>query len=119
MKTILFSFIAIITLLVVGCGTTEKQPMVQVASIKVESAVCGTCGNTITDALKKVDGVQEASVDIEKKIATVKYASDKADLPKLEKAISDAGYDANDTKANPEAYDKLDECCKIGETSHH
>ena len=33
---------------------------------------------------------------------------------KLEKAISNLGYEANGTKANQKAYDELYPCCKIG-----
>ena len=118
MKLFLILVTIVTTLALIGCGKTAEQSTVQTASIKVESAVCGTCGDAITDALKGVEGVQEASVDIEKKVATVQYLPAKTDLSKLERAVADAGYDANETKRNSEAYEKLDSCCKIGETTH-
>jgi copper chaperone CopZ len=80
--------------------------------IKVPTIVCGSCVTTVTKALKKVDGVKTAKVDLKKKTATVKYASTKVTVDKLEKAITMAGYDANNLKRNPEAYEKLDACCK-------
>ena len=36
------------------------------------------------------------------------------DLAGLEKEISKLGYQANETLANPMAYDALAPCCKIG-----
>ena len=38
----------------------------------------------------------------------------KTDLLKIEKAISNLGYQANETLANSEAYESLPACCKIG-----
>ena len=80
--------------------------------IKVPTIVCGSCVSTVTKALKKVDGVKTAKVDLKKKTATVTYASTKVTVDKLERAIGAAGYDANNVKRNPEAYEKLDACCK-------
>ncbi|MBI3587514.1 MAG: heavy-metal-associated domain-containing protein [Ignavibacteriales bacterium] len=94
--------------------TTKAEPVkYELAAIKVESAVCNSCANTIEKALKKVGGVKSAKVDIDKKVATVKYVATKANLSQLETAIANAGYDANDTTRNKAAYDKLDACCKI------
>lgn len=81
--------------------------------INVPTVACGSCDATITKAVKKVAGVKSVKVDVEKKTATVSFASGKTNLEKLEKAISKAGYDANDTKRDPVAYEKLDACCKI------
>jgi len=118
MKSIIILATIVATLVLIGCTKTAEQSTIQTASIKVESAVCGTCGDTITEALKGIEGVQEASVDIEKKVATVQFLTAKTDLSKLERAVAEAGYDANDIKRNSEAYEKLDSCCKIGEMTH-
>ena len=57
------------------------------------------------------------STDVKTDIALqkVKDAVDKSktDLGKIEGAITAAGYDANDKKADPEAYKELDDCCKL------
>ena len=85
---------------------------VETAVIQVPTVVCGSCVSTITKALKKVSGVKTTKVDVEKKTATVSFVSTKATLSKIEKAIANAGYDANGTKRDPAAYEKLDACCK-------
>jgi copper chaperone CopZ len=80
--------------------------------ITVPTVVCSSCVRTITKALKNVDGVKSTKIDLEKKTATVSYVSTKTTLSKIEKAIANAGYDANSTKRDPAAYEKLDACCK-------
>jgi mercuric ion binding protein len=85
---------------------------VETTVVKVPTIVCNLCVNTITKALKKVNGVKSTKIDLEKKIATVAYVSTKTSLSKIEMAIAKAGYDANSTKRDPVAYEKLDACCK-------
>ena len=62
--------------------------------------------------MNKVDGVTDVKVDLDTKTATVEFDNSKTTLSDLEKAITMAGYDANDKAADPDAYDKLDKCCK-------
>ena len=85
------------------------------AVIKVESIQCGMCVRTVEKALKKIEGVKTAKVNLDAKTATVTYLASKTNLGKLEETISMAGYSANDRKADPEAYEKLDDCCKLSE----
>lgn len=119
MKRSIWLFVAVILTVAVGLAQLKqsvdaKKADAQVlkTTIKVPTMVCGSCVTTVTNALKKVDGVKTAKVDLKKKTATVTYASTKVTVDKLEKAISEAGYDANTIKRNPEAYEKLDACCK-------
>jgi copper chaperone CopZ len=92
--------------------TKAGNAKIDTTVVKVPTIVCNSCVNTITKALKKVDGVRTTKIDLEKKIATVTYVSTKTSLSKIEKAIAKAGYDANNTKRDPAAYEKLDACCK-------
>ena len=43
---------------------------------------------------------------------TVYYNGEKTSLETIKTAISKMGYDADDVKADNEAYGKLDDCCK-------
>ncbi|HXG38624.1 MAG TPA: heavy-metal-associated domain-containing protein [Bacteroidota bacterium] len=108
--------VAILTVagLLVGCGQQQQEApaKAETVAIKVETAKCEACVGTITDALKGVEGVQKAEVDLEKKLATVQFIPAKVDLQKLETAVVNAGYDANDKKRNPAAYEQLPDCCK-------
>jgi len=80
--------------------------------IKVTSMQCGSCKKNITKALKKLDGVKDVDVNLDTKEAKVTYDNAIVNLTQLESAITAAGYDANDKKADETAYDKLDACCK-------
>ena len=88
-------------------GNNEK------VSVSVPTIQCGTCKKNITTALKNIDGVSKVVVDMKKKTANIIYDDSKTNLEALENAITAAGYDANDKKADPVAYEKLDECCKV------
>jgi|WetSurMetagenome_2_1015567.scaffolds.fasta_scaffold326477_2 periplasmic mercuric ion binding protein len=90
----------------------KKEAQVQKTVIKVPTLICSSCVATVTKALKKIDGVKTAKVDLKAKTATVTFAASKVTVNKLELAIAEAGYDANGIKRNPEAYEKLDACCK-------
>ena len=48
----------------------------------------------------------------EKKTITVYYNTKKTDLATIKTAISKLGFDADDVKADADAYAKLDGCCK-------
>jgi hypothetical protein len=60
----------------------------------------------------EVEGVKQVKVDLDKKVAEIQFIPVKVDLARLETAIVNAGYDANDKKRNSESYEKLPECCK-------
>lgn len=80
--------------------------------VKLSTLKSWECEKTIKDALKKTAGVLDFSIDIlDSKVHMYidKSVTSKKDV---EKAISDLGYDANDTKANPEAAGKLQAECK-------
>ena len=76
------------------------------------SAVCGSCRKTIEKAAKSVDGVQSASLNLSDDVATVNFDATKTNADAIRTAISKSGYDADDVKADKEAYDNLESCCK-------
>ena len=76
------------------------------------SAQCEMCKAKIEIALNKVEGVQKFVLNMEDKELMVKFDNEKTSLETIEKAISDAGYWANDKAPNKEAYAALDACCK-------
>lgn len=82
------------------------------ATIDVRTAKCEMCADAITEAARKVKGVQSAVVDLDKKVATVEYDASIASVARIEKAISAAGYDANKVRRDRKAYDRLCSCCK-------
>ena len=57
--------------------------------LEVPEMSCGHCKETIEAAVRKVDGVESAAVDLEVKSVTV---TGSADTHALERAIEEAGY---------------------------
>lgn len=93
-------------------GNTELANISEV-KISVPTAQCGSCQANIENALKKMEGVKSAKVDLEAKTASVSYNVIKTDLAALENAIAMAGYDANNIKRDSTAYAGLEACCKL------
>jgi copper chaperone len=54
---------------------------------------CNHCKMAVEKALKSLDGVTGASVDLEKNSATVDFESEKISAEDLKAVISDAGYE--------------------------
>lgn len=76
----------------VGLFAGDKNKSV---TLTVSGMTCESCANTVEKALKKVDGVKEAKVNLSEKTATVVLASTKASTASLIKAVSDAGFSAS------------------------
>ena len=80
--------------------------------IKVPTMVCETCCTTIVKAIKSVEGVTAVKPDTEKKLMRVTVGNKEGIREQIEKAISKAGYQANDVKADLQAFADLPGCCK-------
>jgi len=121
MKTIQISIITAILLLTQAVHSQEakskKDKSVETVTI-LTTAECEQCKERIEKNMAYEKGVKYVSLDLETKKLTVKFRKDKTDIDKIRKAISDIGYDADDVKADPKAYDKLPDCCKVGGHGH-
>ena len=74
---------------------------------------CESCDQNIYSTIKRnTKGVRKIKVDGEDSTIEVTYNSNKTSIDKIEKAISLAGFKANELEADPESYAKLDQCCK-------
>ncbi len=87
---------------------------IQEATISLPTIQCGSCKATIGSALKRLKGVRKVKIDVDAKSAVVKFDSGKLTLSTIENAIAAAGYDANSTKADPDAQKHLSPCCRPG-----
>ena len=94
--------------LFIGCGGEKIDVTVMTPTIQ-----CGMCERNIEVGLSKVDGVASSAVDLSTKTTKVSFDAQKTDVLKIERAISNLGYQANETLANSEAYESLPACCKI------
>ena len=76
------------------------------------SAQCEMCTHRIEETLTFEKGIKSAKLDLETGIITVAYRTNRTNPEKIRNAISKIGYDADDVKADPDAYAKLPGCCK-------
>jgi copper chaperone CopZ len=87
--------------------------------IKIKtSAVCGMCKDRIEQGLAFEKGIKDVSLDVDTKIATVKYNPGKTNPDEIRNLISKLGYDADSIPADQKAYDKLPACCKKDAPEH-
>jgi copper chaperone len=63
------------------------------AVINVEGMTCGGCVASVTKAIKRLEGVEQANVSLESKIASVIYDKDKTNEDQIKQAVRDAGYE--------------------------
>lgn len=92
---------------------TSTDKSAEHVMVKLPSMQCKICKKNIEKAVNKVPGIIDVNVVVDDKVAHINYDKSKTDLSKIENAITMAGYDANDKKADPSAYNELDECCKL------
>lgn len=92
---------------------TEKTKKTEKVEIQT-SAQCTMCKDRIEKNMAYAKGVKSVNLDLETKIITIEYRTDKTDPDKLKESISKIGYDADDAAADIKAYNKLPDCCKKG-----
>ncbi len=96
----------------VSLAVSAQTKAVQTVKINTPSVQCEMCKTRIESYLKRFDGVSTVNVNYKKKETTVKYLTDRTNEEVIKAAIANAGYDANEISANPEAYKALPKCCK-------
>ncbi len=64
------------------------------ATIAIEKMTCATCPLTVRIAMKRVDGVIDAKVDFDRKIATVTFDDSRTTVEKIAEASTNVGFPA-------------------------
>ena len=114
MKTRSIISLFIVALFLLLTADLKAQEQTQTMYVKT-SATCEMCKSTIEKYVAFEKGVKRITVDVPTKIATVVYNPKHTTPEKIRQAIAKSGYDADDVKADPKAYEKLDDCCKKGQ----
>ncbi|MCX7862798.1 MAG: heavy-metal-associated domain-containing protein [Bacteroidales bacterium] len=78
------------------------------------SAECSMCKERLEKALAYEKGVYSSNLDLKTRKITIIYNPKKTNPDHLRVVISKQGYQADDIKADPFAYEQLPECCKVG-----
>ena len=74
-----------------GYGLVEPQALKR-AELGVEGMTCASCSSAVERALKKLNGVSEASVNLATNRAAFSYDPTKVKLTQVREAITKAGY---------------------------
>lgn len=116
MKTLLKSLLLFIGMIAFS-NTAFAQKTIQTAVIKTvihcdHCNACETCGEKFNKTLLREKGIQMVELDEKEMTIKVVFNSKKTTLNSIKTAISKLGYDADEIKADPVAYEGLDNCCK-------
>ncbi|OSZ78154.1 hypothetical protein CAP35_07780 [Chitinophagaceae bacterium IBVUCB1] len=108
-----------LVMLMVFLSTTSLKAQSKVETIKIVASIycdhckqCGSCGSRLENAVYSLKGIKRVDVDEKAKTVNVVYNPKKVTPQQIRRAIAQVGFDADDVKADPTAYTKLDECCK-------
>ena len=95
----------------------QKKPIT--VKIQTPTATCSECKARIEEYLKVEEGVTKVLVYPQSKYTSVTYLADRTNLDNIKTAIANAGYDADDVKANEDSYKMLPKTCKKPEDGGH
>jgi Cu+-exporting ATPase len=79
----------------IGYEVAEKTDSARVV-IPIGGMSCAACAQRVEKALKKLDGVRDASVNLATEKATVAYEAQKLRVSAIRDAIEKAGYEARE-----------------------
>ena len=79
------------------CGSKKANPETaandgSVIKFKAPQMSCGGCANKVKNLLTGVDGVTDVAVNLESKIVTVNYDSQKTDAAKIQDSFKQINY---------------------------
>lgn len=74
-------------------AATKRTEMHSV-TVPVEGMICMVCAGRVKNALKAVQGVEDAEVNLEQHTATIHYGKDGVNIDDLTRAIDQLGYRA-------------------------
>ena len=72
----------------------------KIVTLPVHGMTCASCVGHVERALKRVEGVTEARVNLATERATIEFARNGAEVEDLVSAVHDTGYDVPTEKLN-------------------
>ena len=89
-----------------GCSEQHKEPQALAAenskemTLPVEGMSCNSCVAHVKSKLKPMEGIQQVSVSLEKRNATITYDPDKVSPEQVQEVINELGYKAGEPVMN-------------------
>lgn len=90
----------------------SEKAVIKTAIYCDDCQACGSCGKRFQTEMLKIKGVRMYELNESEQTITVYYNPKKTNLKTIKTKITQFGFDADDLKAEPIAYEKLAECCK-------
>ena len=122
MKKVILSIAVIVAIGLTSCKNETKQEKEKTIEVSSDMAMadisfgvrgnCGMCKKTIEKAASKVEGVANATWDVDKKKIDVSFDDTKTDAMAIHTAIAESGYDTEKVPGSEEAYNDLPACCQ-------
>ena len=94
-------------LLAAGC----RQKDYRTAKVQVPNVINEACEKRVRDALRPLKGIEMNLVGVTNGVLYVRYDSMQLGLKNIDHAVKDAGFDAIEFPADPEARAKLPKEC--------
>ncbi|MEP1938731.1 MAG: heavy metal-associated domain-containing protein [Balneola sp.] len=70
-----------------------KTKATNYGTLIISGMLCGGCANSVERALRELEGVTEATVDLKNESASVVFETDSISTNDFRKVIEDAGYE--------------------------
>jgi copper chaperone CopZ len=101
-----FSFLLIVAISI-GFTASAQQKKPLTVKIQTPGMLCDECKKRVEDYLKYEEGVTKVVGYPRSKYVQVTYFADRTNIENIKTAIANAGYDADDVRANEDSYKKL------------
>jgi copper chaperone CopZ len=89
-----------------------QQKAVQKAVIQTPGVQDEACKTRIENFLVHEYGVSSVKADFRRHTVTVVWYTDRTNIENIKTALANMGYDADNIKADPEAYKRLPAACR-------
>ena len=111
----------ILLFLAFGIGLTVSAQQKKPLTVKIQTPglQCDECKKRVEDYLKYEEGVTKVLAYPRSRYVSVTYFADRTNVENIKTAIANVGYDADDVKADEDAYKKLPKSCKRAEDGGH
>lgn len=90
-----------------ACSATAQQKKPVTVKIQTPGMLCDECKLRVEDQVKYEEGVTKVIGYPRSKYVSVTYFADRTNIENIKTAIANAGYDADDVKADEDAYKRL------------
>lgn len=109
----LFALALLLSMSTMGMAQDKLETITIKTSIVCDHCMkCDDCGYNIETSIRKAKGIRKVKINPDESTVEVTYRTDVTTPEQIRIALSKSGFDADDVKADPEAYAKLDGCCK-------